>query len=82
MAKATIKFDLEDSDDRYAYNRCNKSSDMANMLFHLRYNFARSIHNITDEQRDENFSKGADMVLEKVSELFEEYGINLDDLTR
>jgi hypothetical protein len=39
--KATLEFDLNDSDDVTAHIRCVKASDMANALFEISNNLGR-----------------------------------------
>ena len=41
MAKAQLKFDLENLEDRRAHLRCVKSTDMAIVLFHLTHNLKK-----------------------------------------
>ena len=66
--KASLIFDLDDSEDRMAHLRCVKSTDMANVLFEVVYNLRK---------RCENDDKN---VFDAIYELMEDYGINIDEL--
>tara|TARA_R110000772_G_C13238509_1_gene433454 strand:- start:402 stop:611 length:210 start_codon:yes stop_codon:yes gene_type:complete len=68
--KATVEFDLEDLDDVMAHLRCVKSMDMALALFR--------IQGIIKDKWEFN----AVEIQQKISEIFEEYDINLEDLIR
>jgi len=77
MAKAQLKFDLENPDDRRAHLRCVKSTDMAIILFQLAHNLKKEC-----EFEIESLSKDEvlDLVFEKINALFEDNGIKLEEL--
>lgn len=63
---AQLHFNLEDVDDRMAYERANKAIDMAFLLFDL-----------TNLIHDDSITK-LSTFKEKINELYETYDINLD----
>lgn len=65
--KAKLIFDLNDFDDIRAYNRANKSQDMAIVLFEISNNIKRR-------------SKNLDDVFERIAELMEDNNIDLNEL--
>ena len=81
MAKAILEFDLENPDDKMAHYRCVKSIDMALLLFDLRINFRKNCESILENLDDsKDMFDGANIVFEKIDELFEEHKIDIDEL--
>ena len=66
--KAILKFNLDEHEDRMSHLRATKSIGMAIVLFEMLYNVRKSLG---DNQEG---------WLEKLIELMEEQGINLDEL--
>ena len=79
MAKAILKFDLNDSDDSRAHMRAVKSLDMALVLWEMTHNTKKSIHNQIEFDKLDAY-EAVDKVFEKLFEEMTEHGINLDDL--
>jgi len=79
--KATLEFDLTDSDQAQEHYRCIRATDMAIILFELSSAKKRFYHVIEAAQgEDINAYDGVDMVLEKLHELLEEHGVSLNKL--
>jgi len=69
--KATLKFDLEDDDDRVNHMRCIKSTDMAMFIWQLKHNFWRKW-----KHDETNFT--LDNYKDALYELMQEYNIDVD----
>jgi hypothetical protein len=81
MAKAILKFNLNDADDTMAYNRCNKSTDMAVALWELCHNSRKGLlYNC--EGNEMNSHQAVYMVFDRIYEIMNEHNINLDELIR
>ena len=81
MAKAILEFDLNDPDDNMAHLRCVKSLDMALVLFQLTTNLRKQIM-YEIEHRELKDWEAVHLVFERIHELVNEHGINIDELTR
>lgn len=84
MAKAILKFDLTDSDDRLEHLRAIKSTDMALVLWQLVYNTKKEILRELEAsdingEADHDYDL-LDKVFEKIHELLDEHNIKVDDL--
>ena len=77
--KGILKFDLNDQDDRMAFERCNKSLAMAMMLWELLHNSKKTIENFEHTEED-GYYDGIDAVYKRIWELMEEYNLNIDML--
>ncbi len=84
MATATLTFDLTDIDDRVAHLRCTKSTDMALFIWNLVHNSKKTLKYTVEarQMKDETFDAydAIDLAFEKIYELLEEEGININDL--
>jgi len=69
----TVNTETEDSADM-TINRLAKADDMANMLWQLYHNFWR-------EWKHDESKLNLDNMRKSLQELFDEYNINVDDLT-
>jgi hypothetical protein len=84
MAKAILEFNLDDPDDRMAFNRANKALDMTCVLFEIQNNFRKKC--IRELEAKEEFGlklsayMGADLVLENLHALLQEYNIDTDEI--
>ena len=76
--KATLHFNLEDPDDKFAFNRCHKANDMAMAL----WDYSQELRAICKYSDDEVQQKHWGEAREKFYEVLKDYGIDLDDLTR
>lgn len=79
MAKATLEFDLNDVDDRYAHKRAVKSFDMAMALWDITHNTKKSL-SWTLESKDMTNYEVLEMVFDKIYEILDEHNIQTDDL--
>ena len=71
--KATLEFDLNDADDKLKHLRCIHSTDMAAFIWELEHNFWRKWkHDETDFNLD-NYK-------DELSDLMNEYNIDIDNL--
>jgi hypothetical protein len=81
MAKATLKFDLNDPDDRMEYMRCNKSLDIALALWELCHNTKKGLgHSMEDKEMDQY--ETLEFVFERIHEIINDRNINLDEIMR
>jgi len=81
MAKAILKFDLNDFDDRMAHLRVVKSLDLSMAIWdilQLRKTMERRFEN-TDNTNNDVFD-GIDAMSVGISEILDEYGIKIDEL--
>jgi hypothetical protein len=69
---AKIIFNLDNIDDSYAYERCNKSYDLAMAL----WDFSSSIDRIIEDGEENS----AEKLKNKFYNILEDYNINLDKL--
>ena len=79
MSKATLTFDLSDSDDRYEFNRVTKARDMAMALWELDMNGYRKFTKYNDRQEGA-YQEGIEEVFKYIRELLDEHQINVEDL--
>lgn len=73
--KAILEFDLDNPEDLKAYNRTNKATDMAIVLFELIYNTNKNILN-----KETPLERHLECVFEEINRLCEEYNIVIDEL--
>jgi hypothetical protein len=81
MAKAILKFDLNDFDDRMAHLRAVKSLDLSMAIWdilQLRKTMERRYENIDNTNND--VFDGIEAMSVGISEILDEYGIKIDDL--
>ncbi len=79
MSKATLTFDLNDSDDRFEYTRMIKALDMAMMLWELQMNGYRKFTKYNDRQ-DDAYQEGIEEVFEYIRGLMREHNIDVEQL--
>lgn len=79
MAKATLEFDLNDSDDQMAHLRAVKSLDMALALWEIVYNTKKKIESEIEENKLDGYDT-LDKVYEKIWESLDDHGIKIDEL--
>lgn len=79
MAKATLEYNLDDPYDQQAHLRAIKSVDMASFIFQLISNEKKSIM-YQLENRDMKDWETVNLVFDRIHELLDEYGINIDEL--
>ena len=79
MAKAILKYDLNDTDDAMAHMRAVKSLDMALALWDITHNTKKSIEWSLEGKEIDKYEV-LDIVYEKIYEILEEHNIKMDDL--
>lgn len=79
MAKATLEYNLNDSDDIMAHLRAVKSLDMALVLWEIAYNTKKGIKNRIEFEKLDAY-EAVDQIFEKLFEEMNNHGINLDEL--
>lgn len=81
MAKAHLKFDLSNVEDRQEYLRCVRSLDMALVLWEFLRNSRKKIeHKLENSCKATDAFDGVEACFERFRELIEEHGIIVDDL--
>ena len=75
--KVTVEIDTDKEDGDYQLYRIAKAEDMSFFIFQLVYNARQKLEH--DESLDE---RTIEVVFEYISDLLDEYGIVIDDLTR
>lgn len=78
--KAILKFDLEDSDDKMAHERCIAADKMAFVLWEFLHNSRKTIEYTLDEKKDLNNYEVVDLIYEKFVSLLDEEGVSIDKL--
>lgn len=79
MSKATLTFDLTDSDDRMDFERMMKAKDMAMLLWEIDMNGYRKFTKY-NERQEGAYQEGIEEVFEYIRGLLQEYQINVEDL--
>ena len=79
MAKAILKYDLNDTDDAMAHMRAVKSLDMALALWDITHNTKKSIEWSLEGKEIDKYEV-LDIVYEKIYEILEEHNIKMNDL--
>jgi hypothetical protein len=79
--EATLKFDLNDSDDRMEHLRAVKSLDMALTLWDIQHNIRRRCENIIESSDKEMDSyEVLELLFNEIYKSLEEHDINTDKL--
>lgn len=81
--KAKLIFDVPE--ERKAFMAAVKSTDMAIALFDIIYNVSKGVERHYDGMNDEEYDKlrpldGIELMEERIGQILEENGINIDDL--
>ena len=79
MAEASLKYDLNDTDDAMAHMRAVKSLDMALALWDITHNTKKGLE-WSMEGKELDKYEVLDIVYEKIYEILEEHNIKMDDL--
>jgi hypothetical protein len=79
MAKAKIKYDLNDIDDRMAHLRAIKSLDMAMALWDITHNTKKGLEWSMEGKEMDKYD-ALEMVFEKIHEILDEHNIRTDEL--
>ena len=79
--KATLEFNLDNSDDKIAHTRCVKSLDMALALWEIGTNLKKYSERVAEAQEaDSDIHDGIYIVMQRVYEILEEHAINVEEL--
>lgn len=79
MAKATLEYNLDDPYDQQAHLRAIKSVDMASFIFQLISNERKSLMYKIEDKNMKDWET-VNLVFDRIHELLDEYGINIDEL--
>jgi hypothetical protein len=79
MAKATLEFDLNDTDDAMAHLRAVKSLDMALSLWDIVHNTKKGLEWSLEGKEIDKYDT-LELVFEKIHEILNEHNINTDEL--
>jgi len=79
MAKATLEFDLNDSDDMIAHLRAVKSLDMAMALWEIVHNTKKGLEWSMEDKEIDKY-EALELVYQKIHEILDEHNINTDEL--
>ena len=80
--KATLSYNLNDSDDRMAHMRAVKSLDMASALFDITRNLKNKIENRYEDIDNTNNDvfDGIQAVFDEIYNILEDNNIDIDEL--
>lgn len=76
MSKAVITWNLSDYDENQDFKRFVMSRDMAMMLWELKHNSYKKCKRLIDKSGDD----GLEIVFNHINNLFEEYGVDIDNV--
>ena len=79
MAKAILKYDLSDPDDRLEHLRAIKATDMALVIWELVNNTRKRIEYDIDKHDLDGYAV-LDGIMTEISDRLDEHGIVIDDL--
>jgi hypothetical protein len=79
MAKATLEFDLNDSDDMIAHLRAVKSLDMAMALWEIVHNTKKGLEWSMEDKEIDKYD-ALELVYKKIHEILDDNNINTDEL--
>ena len=76
MSKAVITWNLSEFDENQDFKRFVMSRDMAMMLWELKHNSYKKCQKLIDKSEEDDI----DVVFKYIMSLFEEYGVDIDNL--
>ena len=79
MAKATLEFDLNDSDDMIAHLRAVKSLDMAMALWEIVHNTKKGLEWSMEDKEIDKYD-ALELVYKKIHEILDDHNIVTDEL--
>ena len=79
MSKATLTFDLNDSNDRVEFNRITKARDMASLLWEIEMNGYRKFTKY-NERQEGAYQEGIEEVFEYFRALMTHHEIDVEQL--
>jgi hypothetical protein len=80
MAKAILKFDLDNPDDQMAFKRATKATDMAIALFEITHNMQRQVESMYGTDCTAEDWDLVDKIFDLIHEKIEGQNINIDEL--
>jgi len=81
--KATFEFDMNEPEDVMDHKRMTKALDMALVLWEIKRNAQKKIHDSLDymeEDKPKTAHEAAELIFDMIYELMEDYNINVDEL--
>lgn len=78
--KSTLKFNLNDSDDKMAFERATKATELSIIIWELIYNVPRQIENEIESDKLLERYEVLEAYQKKLRELCEENNIQIDRL--
>ena len=78
--KAIIEFDLSDPDDAMSHMAAVKANSMALVIWNFLYNTRKTAERKIQEEKIDSYEV-LDYLMERFSDLLDEYDINIDELT-
>lgn len=83
MATATLTFDLTNIDDRFDHLRAARSTDLAIAIFQIVHNTRKRVENRVEVLDDKvGPYEAIDIVYSTISEVLNEYGIDIDSFVQ
>ena len=81
--KATFEFDMNEPEDVIEHRRMSKALDMALVLWEIKHNAQKKIHDsldYTEEDKPKTAHEAAELIFDMIYQLMEDYNINVDEL--
>jgi 1,4-alpha-glucan branching enzyme len=81
--KATFEFDMNEPEDVMEHRRMSKALDMALVLWEIKHNAQKKIHDsldYTEEDKPKTAHEAAELIFDMIYQLMEDYNINVDEL--
>ena len=81
--KATFEFDMNEPEDVMEHRRMSKALDMALVLWEIKHNAQKKIHDsldYTEEDKPKTAHEVAELIFDMIYQLMEDYNINVDEL--
>lgn len=79
MAKAILKYDLNEHDDMMAHKRAVKSTDLAMAIWDIVHNTKKGLEWSMEGKEMDKYDT-LEMVFDKIYEILGEHDINIDEL--
>lgn len=78
MAKAILKYDLNDPDDRMDHLRALKSLDLSLVIWEFYYNVKKGMESRIEEENLDGYET-LDALYKKFQDILDEHSIDIDD---
>lgn len=79
MPKATIKYDLNDPDDKMDFERLMQLGNLSSFVFQLTHNTKKQIIREVENSNFDNVET-AELIFSKIHDLIDEYSVDLEKL--